>query len=86
MFSRLSLSSISLATVTPSFVTCGAPNDLPIITFLPLGPSVTLTALARASTPLLMPSRASISNSIFFAIFFNLSYTIAIISLSFIIR
>jgi hypothetical protein len=70
MFSRLSLSSISFATVTPSLVTCGAPNDLPIITFLPLGPSVTFTALARASTPLFMPSRASISNSIFFCHFF----------------
>ena len=70
IFSRLSLSSISFATVTPSFVTCGAPKDFPIITFLPLGPKVTLTALARASTPRLIPSRASISNSIFFAIFF----------------
>ena len=29
-----------------------------------------LTALANASTPLLIPSRASISNSIFFAILF----------------
>ena len=69
MFSRLSLSSISLATVTPSLVTWGAPKDFPIITFLPFGPNVTLTALARASTPRFIPSRASISNSIFFAIF-----------------
>jgi hypothetical protein len=69
MFSKGSSSSISLATVTPSFVTCGAPNDFPIITFLPLGPNVTLTALASASTPRLIPSLASISNTIFFCHF-----------------
>ena len=86
IFSRLSFSSISFATVTPSLVTWGAPNDFPIITFLPFGPSVTFTALANASTPRLIPSRASISNSIFFAIFFYLNYTIARISLSFIIK
>jgi hypothetical protein len=33
--------SISLATVTPSFVIFGLPNDLSSTTFLPLGPSVT---------------------------------------------
>ena len=37
-----------------------------MITFLPLGPKVTFTALARASTPFLTPSRASRSNIIFF--------------------
>ena len=42
------------------------------VTFLPLGPNVTFTALARASTPLLIPSRALRSNSIFFAIILNL--------------
>ena len=62
MFSSASSSSISFATVTPSLVTCGAPKDFPIITFLPLGPRVTLTAFASASTPFLMPSRASKSN------------------------
>ena len=62
MFSRASSSSISLATVTPSLVTCGPPNDLPIITFLPLGPKVTFTALANASTPLFKPSLACTSN------------------------
>ena len=70
MFSRASSSSISLATVTPSFVTCGAPKAFPIITFRPFGPRVTLTAFARASTPLLIPSLASISNSIFFAMIY----------------
>ena len=59
MFSNLSLSSISLATVTPSLVMRGAPKLLSITTLRPLGPSVTLTALASVSTPLRMRSRAS---------------------------
>ena len=67
MFSNLSLNSISFATETPSFVTRGAPNDLSSITFLPLGPNVTFTALARASTPAIIKSRASEPNDIFFA-------------------
>src|SRR3984885_11356164 len=46
MFSNLSSSSISLATVTPSLVMRGAPYDLSRITLRPFGPSVTLTALA----------------------------------------
>ena len=53
MFSRRSLRSISLATVTPSFVIVGAPYALPRMTLRPLGPSVTLTA----SAILLMPRR-----------------------------
>ena len=56
---ELSSSSISLATVTPSLVTRGAPNDLSRMTLRPLGPSVTLTALARMSTPRSILSRAS---------------------------
>src|SRR3954451_19012360 len=62
MFSNLSSSSISLATVTPSLVMRGAPNDLSSTTLRPLGPSVTLTALARMSTPRSMRSRASTEN------------------------
>src|ERR1700683_1066611 len=62
MFSNLSSSSISLATVTPSLVMRGAPNDLSSTTLRPLGPSVTLTALARISTPRSMRSRASTPN------------------------
>ena len=46
MFSIGSLSSISLATVTPSLVTVGEPNFLSMMTFRPLGPRVTLTASA----------------------------------------
>src|SRR5437868_576035 len=62
MFSNLSSSSISLATVTPSLVMRGAPNDLSRTTLRPFGPSVTLTALARMSTPRSMRSRASTEN------------------------
>ena len=51
MFSNLFSNSISLATDTPSLVTVGAPNDLSKTTFLPLGPSVTLTASAKIFTP-----------------------------------
>ncbi len=51
MFWNLSLSSISLATDTPSLVTVGAPYDLSKITLRPLGPKVTLTALAKMFTP-----------------------------------
>jgi hypothetical protein len=50
MFSMGSSNSISLATVTPSFVTAGAPNFFSITTLRPLGPSVTFTASARVST------------------------------------
>ena len=62
MFSNLSSSSISLATVTPSLVMRGAPNDLSSTTLRPLGPSVTFTALARMSTPRSILSRASVEN------------------------
>ena len=59
MFSIGSASSISLATVTPSLVTVGAPNFLSITTLRPLGPSVTFTASASWSTPRLSAARAS---------------------------
>jgi len=59
MFSNLSESSISLATVTPSLVLRGAPKDLSITTLRPLGPSVTFTASAKTSTPRSMRWRAS---------------------------
>src|SRR5215470_3664744 len=62
MFSNLSSSSISLATVTPSLVMRGAPKLFSRTTFRPFGPSVTLTALARTSTPRSMRSRASPAN------------------------
>ena len=88
MFSTASFNSISFATVTPSFVTCGAPNFLSITTFLPLGPNVALTAFAKESTPFLSFSLASTSNTISLAIFFKfLDYlTIAKMSLSLMMR
>ena len=63
IFSNLSSSSISLATVTPSLVMRGAPNDLSSTTLRPLGPSVTRTALVRMSTPRNILSRASTEKS-----------------------
>ena len=62
MFSNLSESSMSLATVTPSLVMRGAPKDFSSTTFRPLGPRVTLTASARMSTPRSMRVRASTEN------------------------
>src|ERR1700722_16576313 len=59
IFSTLSSSSTSLATVTPSLVMRGAPYDLSSTTLRPFGPSVTLTALLRISTPRSIRSRAS---------------------------
>ncbi len=59
MFSNLSLSSISFATLTPSLVTVGAPKLFSSTALRPLGPSVTLTALARMLTPRIMRVRAS---------------------------
>src|SRR5882672_4532417 len=58
MFSNLSLSSISLATETPSLVTVGAPNERSRTTLRPFGPRVTLTASARMFRPCTMRTRA----------------------------
>ena len=57
---------MSFATVTPSFVTWGAPNFFPITTFLPFGPNVTFTASANVSTPDFNPLRASVLNLMIF--------------------
>src|SRR5437763_1244527 len=72
MFSNLSASSISLATVTPSLLIRGAPNDLSRTTLRPLGPKVTFTALARMSTPRSILSRASVWNRTSFAAMISL--------------
>ena len=69
IFSNLSSNSISLATVTPSLVVLGAPKDLSITTFLPFGPNVTLTALAKISTPLNIFVLASLPKITSLAIF-----------------
>src|SRR5512134_2678399 len=62
MFWKGSCSSISFATVTPSWVTVGAPHFLSRATLRPLGPRVVLTASARASTPRFRETRASSRN------------------------
>src|SRR5213594_1733751 len=62
MFSYLSCSSISLATVTPSLVIVGLPNFLSMTTLRPFGPSVAFTAAAKILTPLSSALRASSSN------------------------
>src|SRR5712664_1948488 len=59
MFWKWSARSISFATVTPSLVTVGAPNDFSSTTFRPLGPSVTATASLRIWTPRRIWSRAA---------------------------
>src|SRR5437868_11173018 len=62
MFSYGSSSSISFATVTPSFVIVGLPNFLSRITLRPLGPSVALTAFDSFSIPRSNACRAFSSN------------------------
>src|SRR5918994_887827 len=62
MFSNLSSSSISSATVTPSLVTRGAPKLFSSTTLRPLGPRVTFTASLRTWTPLSILVRASVEN------------------------
>src|SRR6266496_3933345 len=62
IFSYGSSSSISFATVTPSFVIVGLPNFLSRITLRPLGPSVALTARASFSMPRSNACRAFSSN------------------------
>ncbi|MDT4862962.1 hypothetical protein FQZ97_976470 [compost metagenome] len=71
MFWSLSFSSISLATDTPSLVTVGAPNERSSTTLRPLGPRVTLTALARMLTPSTMRARASPPKTTSFAAMMN---------------
>src|SRR2546422_11597955 len=68
MFWTGSLSSISLATVTPSLVMVGDPNFLSRMTLRPFGPRVTLTASASLLTPRRMPCREESPYTICFAI------------------
>src|SRR4051794_39157182 len=63
-FANLSSSSISLATVTPSLVTVGEPQDFSITTLRPRGPSAAFTASASAFTPARMRLRPASSNRI----------------------
>ena len=59
MLANGSVSSTSLATVTPSLVTWGLPQLLAITTLRPVGPMVTATAWAIASTPFLSSACAA---------------------------
>src|SRR3954452_18724374 len=63
MFSYLSLSSTSSATVTPSLVMVGAPQPLSMTAFRPRGPSVALTARDNFVTPSRSDLRASVSKA-----------------------
>src|SRR5437016_6505766 len=67
MFSNLSLSSTSSATVTPSLVTVGAPHPLSSTALRPRGPSVAFTARASFVTPSNSALRATASNASIFA-------------------
>src|SRR6059058_1280687 len=58
IFSKRLASSISLATVTPSLVDSGEPNDLSRTTLRPRGPRVIFTALASVSIPRWISQRA----------------------------
>src|SRR3954469_19405458 len=64
-----SVSSISLAIVTPSLVMVGAPNFLSRTTLRPRGPRVTLTVSARVLTPCSSRCRASSEKLRIFAIY-----------------
>ncbi len=77
MFSHLSWSSISSATVTPSLVMVGAPHPLSITAFLPLGPRVAFTARESFTTPASRLFRASISKDSVFAAIFGLLHLFA---------
>ena len=71
MFSNLSLSSISLATDTPSLVTVGAPKDFSRMTLRTLGPRVAFTASARTFTPSSICLRAESPKCTSLAAIFN---------------
>src|SRR3984893_12766389 len=70
MFSSGSLSSISLATVTPSLVIVGPPNFFSRTTLRPFGPRVTFTASASWFTPRRIACREASEYTICFAIVF----------------
>ncbi len=74
IFSNLSFREISLATVTPSLVICGAPKERSITTLRPLGPKVTLTASARVFTPAIIFVRAESPNFTSLADIFNSNF------------
>jgi len=64
----LSFKTISLATVTPSFVDNGAPKSFLMTTLRHFGPNVTITALANVFTPDKIDFNAASSNFNIFGI------------------
>src|SRR5512143_2980493 len=70
MFWNLFSTSTSFATVTPSVVTVGEPQDFSMTTLRPRGPSVTFTASARMLTPRRISARAPSSKWISLAAMF----------------
>src|SRR3569832_2035268 len=72
MLASLSSSSTSLATVTPSLVTVGVPQDFSMMTLRPRGPRVTFTVLARMLSPLAMLERALDEKTMSLAAIFSL--------------
>merc|ERR1719225_918559 len=62
MFSNLSFNSTALATVTPSLVIFGPPQEDSITTSYPWGPLSTATASAKTFTPLNISARTSPPN------------------------
>src|SRR5687768_12543401 len=71
MFASLSSSSISLATVTPSLVTVGEPQDFSRMTLRPRGPRVTLTVFASRLRPVAIELRALVEKTISLAAIFR---------------
>src|SRR3569623_292673 len=72
MLASLSSSSTSLATVTPSLVTVGVPQDFSMMTLRPRGPRVTFTVLARMLRPMAMLERALDEKTMSLAAIFSL--------------
>src|SRR5687768_4423487 len=71
MFSYLSFSSTSSATVTPSLVIVGAPHPLSMTALRPRGPRVAFTARDNLVTPSSKDFRASASKASIFAAMFR---------------
>jgi hypothetical protein len=78
MFASLSSSSISLATVTPSFLTVGEPHDFSRMTLRPRGPRVTFTVFASRFKPCAIELRAAVENTMSLAAIFSVSFQIPV--------
>src|SRR5215210_6055168 len=79
MFSYLSVSSTSSATVTPSLVIVGAPQPLSMTALRPRGPRVALTARDSFVTPSRSDFLASASKASIFAAMSNVSFQTSVV-------